>query len=102
MSRARHLFIRGDLPHPEYEENKTTLQDQIEVGQKELSKVENLDVEIECVEKLRRTLMSIEDPLSGHYAFIIDEESDIDLLENENDFKYGFGYGSRKLAAKRR
>jgi site-specific DNA recombinase len=102
MSRARHLFIKGDLPHPEYEENKTTLQDQIEVVQKDLSKVENLDVEIECVEKLRRTLMSIEDPLSGHYAFIIDEESDIDLLGNENDFKYGFGYGSRKLAAKRR
>jgi predicted RNase H-like nuclease (RuvC/YqgF family) len=66
-SRARELFIDDDLTRPEYEEKKACLQEETEALEKEFSRVDDLDAEIRRVEDLRRTLMSIENPLSGHY-----------------------------------
>ena len=102
ISRARDLFIDCNLSRPDYEDKKSALQDEIELVQEELSKIDNLDDEIRRVEGLRRVLLSIENPLSGHYAFIIDEDFDESLVDHEEDFAYGFGYGSKELAAKRR
>jgi site-specific DNA recombinase len=106
ISRARELFIDGEFPRPDFEEKKATLQDEIELVQEELSKVDNLNDEIRRVEGLRRLLLSIENPLSGHYALIPDEDSDgaliDDIKDNEDNFAYGFGYGNKERAAKRR
>jgi Recombinase zinc beta ribbon domain len=101
-SRARELFIDGDLSRPDCEEKKATLQDEIGVVQEEMLRVDDLDDEIGRVEDLRSTLMAIESPLSGHYAFIPSDDYDIDPTHNEDSVKYGFGYGSKGLAAKRR
>jgi site-specific DNA recombinase len=99
ISRASDLFIDGHLSRPDYEERKTTLQDEIESVQTELSKVTDLDDEIKRVEDLRRTLKGIENPLSGHYALTEFPKSynlgDIDEI-------HSLGYGSKETAAKRR
>src|SRR5918992_3205126 len=50
MSRARELFIDGDLPRTAYEEKKSLIRDEIGVVQEELSKVDNLDKEVHRVE----------------------------------------------------
>jgi len=106
ISRARDLFIDGDLTRPDYEEKKSLIRGEIEVIEEELTKVYNLDAEARRVEGLRRTLLSIKDPLSGHYAFIPDDDSDGNLIDdmkgNENSLVYGFGYGSKETAARRR
>jgi hypothetical protein len=81
-------------PRPDYEEKKATLQDEIELVQEELSKIENLDDEIRRVEDLRRTLLSMENPLSGYYA--LTEFPDVVALRN------GLYYGSKETAARRR
>jgi hypothetical protein len=96
--RARDLFIDGDFPRPEYEEKKATLQEEIELVQKELSKTTDLDDEIKRVEDLRRLLLAIENPLSGHYVFTEEGLTDMEGSMIEN----GFGYGSKETAAKRR
>jgi site-specific DNA recombinase len=97
ISRARDLFIDGDLPRPDYEEKKSTLQDEIELVQVELSRIENLDDETTRVEHLRHALLSIESPLSGHYCFTEGVVGlDDDMMEN------GLGYGSRRTAVRRR
>jgi hypothetical protein len=96
VSRARDLFIDGDLPRPDYEEKKSTLQDDIEVVQKELSKVDNLDAEIRRVEDLRRVLLSMENPLSGHYTLTEGPEDWANVIDED------LGYGSKETAAKRR
>jgi site-specific DNA recombinase len=95
ISRARDLFIDGDLPRPDYDEKKSLLQDEIELVQEELTKVDDLDDEIGRVEALRRTLLSIENPLSGHYA--VTDGADPDAMMDNN-----LSYGSRETAAKRR
>jgi len=97
ISRAQDLFIAGDLPRPDYEEKKDTLQEEIEVVEQELSKADNLDDEIRRVEALRHALLSIENPLSGHYAFT---ESMADL--DKDVMNNGPNYGSRETAARRR
>jgi site-specific DNA recombinase len=94
--RARELFIDGDLPRPDYEEKKSTLQDEIDIVQEELTKVDDLDAEIRRVEGLRETLLSIENPLSGHYTLTSLPE-DLHALED-----YDVAYGSVEKAAKRR
>jgi len=95
--RARELFIDGDLTRPEYEEKKATLQDEIELVQQELSKVDNREDEISQVEYLRHSLLSIENPLSGHYCFTEGLVGlDNDMMDN------GLGYGSKETAARRR
>jgi hypothetical protein len=96
IERARELFIDGDLPRPEYEGKKALIQDEIEAVQEELSKVDNLDAEIRRVEALRQTLLSVESPLSGHYALTSLPE-DPNVLEDDD-----VAYGSKETAAKRR
>jgi hypothetical protein len=99
MSRARELFIDGDLPRTAYEEKKSLIRDEIGVVQEELSKVDNLDEEVHRVEDLRHTLKGIENPLSGHYALTEFPESyslvDIDEM-------HSLGYGSKETASRRR
>jgi site-specific DNA recombinase len=109
ISRAQDLYIDSKLSRPQYEEKEATFQDEIEVVEQELSKVDNLDDEIRRVEGLRRLLLSTENPLSGHYEFIPDPDDDcIDaLLRGNKDnlvngFGHGLGYGSKETAAKRR
>jgi hypothetical protein len=65
------------------------------VLQRALSKVDDLDAEIRRVEDLRRTLLSIENPLSGHYR--LDGGADLDAAI-DNDLSYG----SKETAARRR
>jgi hypothetical protein len=96
ISRARDLFIDGDLPRPEYEEKKASIQDETEALKQELSKVDNLDQEVGRVEDLRETLLSIENPLSGHYTLQSLPE-DLHALEDDD-----VAYGSEETAAKRR
>jgi hypothetical protein len=98
ISRARDLFIDGDIPRPDYEEKKAILQEEIEVVQQELSKIDNLDDEIRLVEQLRYALLSIENPLSGHYCFT----DGVVGLHNDMMMDNGIGYGSKETAAKRR
>ena len=99
MTRARELFIDGDLPRTAYEEKKSLIRDEIGVVQEELSKVDNLDEEVHRVEDLRHTLKGIENPLSGHYALTEFPESyslvDIDEM-------HSLGYGSKETASRRR
>jgi site-specific DNA recombinase len=103
ISRARELFIDGDLSRSDYDEKKATLQDEIELVQEELTKIDNLDDEVGRVEALRHTLLSIENPLSGHYAFLSDEDNAEAVGESKDDLlPYGLGYGSKKTAAWRR
>jgi hypothetical protein len=97
ISRARDLFIDGDLPRPEYDERKFALQDEIELLQTELSKITDLDDEIRRVEDLRLVLKGIEDPLSGHYALTEFPDSGLSNVMDED-----IGYGSRERAARRR
>jgi hypothetical protein len=96
IDRVRDLFIDGDLPRPAYEEKKSLIRDEIDAVQTELAKVDDLDAEIRRVEDLRETLLSIENPLSGHYALTRMLE-DLDVMED-----YHLGYGSKETAAKRR
>jgi len=98
ITRARDLFIDGDLPRPDYEEKKSLLQDEIGLVQKELSKIAALDDEVKRVEDLRRLLLSMENPLSGHYVYT--DEAPVGMKDSMID--YGFGYGSKVTAAKRR
>jgi site-specific DNA recombinase len=99
MSRARELFIDGDLPRTTYEEKKSLIRDEIGVVQEELSKVDNLDEEVHRVEDLRHTLKGIENPLSGHYALTEFPESYSLVDINE---MHSLGYGSRETASRRR
>jgi site-specific DNA recombinase len=96
IERARELFIDGDLPRPDYEKKKSLIQGEIEVIQGELTKVDDLDAEIRRVEDLRETLLSIENPLSGHYALQSLPE-DVHALEDDD-----VAYGSVETAARRR
>jgi len=94
---ARLAYRPREAPtRPAYEEKKATLQDEIELVQKELSKIDNLEDETRGVEDLRRTLMSMENPLSGHYVLGRLPE-DLRVLPDHN-----ISYGSREMAAKRR
>jgi site-specific DNA recombinase len=99
-SRARDLFIVGDLTRPEYEEKKASIQEETQALEQELSKVDDLDDEISRVEHLRNALLSIENPLSGHYAFI-PGDIDFDLTEAAK-VDDSLGYGSKEMAARRR
>ena len=96
ISRARDLFLDGDLLRPEYEEKKASIQDETEALKQELSKVDNLDQEVGRVEDLRETLLSIENPLSGHYT-LQSLPKDLHALEDDD-----VAYGSEETAAKRR
>jgi hypothetical protein len=101
-SRARDLFIDGDLPRPAYEEKKAALQDEIEAVEQELSKIGNLYDETGRVEHLRNALLSIENPLSGHYCFLVGfGETEYDLMAAEDIMGKGLGYGSEETAARR-
>jgi len=100
VSRARELFIDGDLTRPEYDEKKASIREETEALKQELSKVDNLGDEIRRVEHLRNALLSIENPLSGHYCFI-PGDIDFDLTEAAKVDDH-LGYGSRETAAKRR
>jgi site-specific DNA recombinase len=60
LGRARELFIDGDLDRPAYEEKKTVIQEQMEVIQEELTRVDDLDAEIRRVEVLRKTLLALD------------------------------------------
>ena len=103
ISRARDLFIDGDLPRPAYEEKKAALQDEIEAVEQELSKIDNLYDETGRVEHLRNALLSIENPLSGHYCFLVGfGETEYDLMAAEGIMGKGLGYGSKETAARRR
>ena len=91
--------MHNEISRPQYDEKKATFQHEIEIVQKELSKVDNLDAEVRRVEDLRRTLKGIENPLSGHYALTDFPESDslVDI-----DELHSLGYGSKETASKRR
>jgi site-specific DNA recombinase len=93
--RAQNLFIDGDLTRPQYEEKKSTFEDEIEIIQKELSKTKNLDREIRRIEALRRTLMSFENPLSGYYE-LTDDFYVFTAVSNK------LYYGSKEDASRRR
>jgi hypothetical protein len=63
---------------------------------RELSKIDNLDAEMQRIDRLRDALLSVKSPYSGHYAFT-GGGLDLDVLIDNN-----LSYGSRKTAAKRR
>lgn len=96
ISRARELFIDGDLPRPAYEEKKSLIRGEIEMVQEELTKVDDLDAEKRHVEALRETLLSVESPLSGHYTLTSLPE-DPHVLDDSD-----VAYGSVETAARRR
>jgi hypothetical protein len=96
ISRARELFIDGDLPRPAYEEKKSLIRGEIERVQEQLTKVDDLDAEIRHVEALRETLLSVESPLSGHYT-LTSLPKDSHALEDSD-----VAYGSVETAARRR
>jgi len=102
MSRARELFIDGDLPRLAYEEKKSLIRDEIEMVQEELTKVDDLDDEMRRVDDLRKTLLSIENSLSGHYVFLIDEDNADAIRESKDSLPHGLKYGSEETAAWRR
>ena len=63
----------------------------------ELSKLDDLDGELQRIEHLRVALLSVESPLSGHYCFTETiADLDDDMMDN------GLSYGSRETAARRR
>ena len=64
--------------------------------QEELTRVDDLDAEIGRVEDLRETLLSIENPMSGHYALTSLPE-DLHALEDDD-----VAYWSAETAARRR
>jgi len=66
------------------------------VVRRELSTIDNLDAEMQRIDRLRDALLSIKSPYSGHYAFT-GGDLDLDVLIDNN-----LSYGSRKTAAKRR
>ena len=74
------------LLREEYEEKTVTLQEEIELVQKALSKITDLDDEIKRVEDLRRLLLSIEHPLSGHYVFTEEGLTDMEDSMIDNGF----------------
>jgi hypothetical protein len=96
IDRTRDLFIDGDLPRPDYEAKKASIQEEIEVLRQEFSKVDDLDDEIRCVEALRETLLSMENPLSGHYVLTEGPEDWDELIDED------LSYGSEETAAMRR
>jgi hypothetical protein len=59
ISRARELFINGDLPRPEYVDKKFGIQDKIEVVRQELSKLGDFDSAMERLELQRNLLMAL-------------------------------------------
>jgi hypothetical protein len=94
IERARDLFIDGDLPRPDYEKKKSIIQGDIEAIRGELTKVDDLDTEIRRVEDLRETLLSVENPFSGHYA--------LTRLPEDPHVDDDLSYGSEETAARRR
>jgi hypothetical protein len=96
LDRTRELFIDGDLTRPEYQQKKASLQEETEVLKRELSRVDSLDQEIGSIEDLRETLLSIENPLSGHYTLTkLPEDTQVGIDHN-------ISYGSKETAARRR
>jgi hypothetical protein len=108
ISRAQDLYIDNKLSRSQYDEKESNLQEEIEVVEQELSKVDNLDAEVHRVEYLRRALLCIENPLSGNYVFLMDDDSTEDLMEIKKGLPPDYGlptgyeYGSEEVAAKRR
>ena len=98
ISRARELFVDGDYSKSEYHEKRDTLQEEIGVVRRELSKLGDLDAERQRIENLRTALLSVEEPFSGHYVFT----GDLDQLDHDVLHDHNLVYGSKETAARRR
>ena len=61
----------------------------------ELSKIDDLDTEMDRLEDLRVALLSVENPFSGHYIFVEDVDPNVVV-------DHGLSYGSKETAARRR
>ena len=96
-TRLKDLYVDGDISKEEYGKRKTILDEDVAQVTDELSKLDDLDGEIQRIDQLRHALLSIENPLSGHYCFT---ESMVGLDNEMMD--NGLGYGSRETAARRR
>ena len=96
-ARLKDLYVKGDISKQEYGERKTILDEDVAQVTDELSKLDDLEGEIQRIDQLRHALLSIENPFSGHYCFT---ESMVDLDNEMMD--NGLGYGSRETAARRR
>jgi site-specific DNA recombinase len=65
LTRLVDLFTDGDISKETYREKKSSIQEQIAGGRHELSKIDDLDTEIDRLEDLRVALLSVENPFSG-------------------------------------
>jgi site-specific DNA recombinase len=96
-TRLKDLYVDGDISKEEYGERKIVLEEGIAQITDELSKLDDLDGELQRIEHLRVALLSVESPLSGHYCFTETiADLDDDMMDN------GLSYGSRETAARRR
>jgi hypothetical protein len=68
----------------------------LEALQQELSRIDDLDGEMQRIDHLRNALLSIASPFSGHYVFTGDYLGLSALADS------ALGYGSKQTAAKRR
>jgi hypothetical protein len=68
-TRLKDLYVDGDISKEEYGERKIVLEEGIAQITDELSKLDDLDGELQRIEHLRVALLSVENPLSAHYCF---------------------------------
>ena len=95
MTRLVDLFTDDDISKETYRETKSSIQEQISEGRDELSKIDDLDTEMDRLEDLRAALLSVENPFSGHYVFVGDVDPNVVV-------DHGLSYGSKETAARRR
>jgi hypothetical protein len=95
MTRLVDLFTDDDISKETYQEKKSFIQEQISGGRDELSKIDDLDTEMDRLEDLRAALLSVENPFSGHYVFVGDVDPNVVV-------DHGLSYGSKETAARRR
>jgi hypothetical protein len=95
MTRLVDLFTDGYISKETYREKKSSIQEQIAGGRHELSKIDDLDTEMDRLEDLRVALLSVENSFSGHYVFVGDVDPNVVV-------DHGLSYGSKDTAAWRR
>ena len=99
------LYTDGDISKEVYRSKKSSIQSEIETLRQELDKLGGLDTEMQRIEGLRDALLNVEEPYSGHYAFVGDlDQLDHDVLVGDHAGLVGnhLGYGSKQTAARRR
>jgi hypothetical protein len=84
LDRVLDLHIEGTISKEKYLEKKSTFEDQIEIGEQELSTLNNLDGEIKRIEFMRSLLLGIGPPQDGMPE--VDEDGYVDTYSMFTDW----------------